>query len=196
MKEGRSLAENAEKSLLFDNTVEVYSWSQNCAVLFSKAVARRDNWGECIFIYSCPHTVKTITYKRNQSGMRYMNMNMHPHPIKRLATALLFSSHAATTDLIVDWIEQTILSKWSQNKHLLGTRKWQRTMWTTIANMNLCIEFHVSLLSFTLFFAHKFTSGYPKDACSGFIFDAKTGTLFALSSLLWDQWLRRCLRFI
>ena len=29
---------------------------------------------------------------------------------------------------------------------------------------------HFSLL-------HKFTSGYPKDACSGFIFDAKTGTL-------------------
>ena len=33
-----------------------------------------------------------------------------------------------------------------------------------------CCRSHCSLL-------HKFTSGYPKDACSGFIFDAKTGTM-------------------
>jgi hypothetical protein len=35
-----------------------------------RAVARHDNWGGgCIFIYSCSHTVKTIAFKRNPSGI-------------------------------------------------------------------------------------------------------------------------------
>ena len=90
------------------------------------------------------------------------------------------SKSVMPTDLIVDWIEQ----RYSQN--VAGTSiLWvpgskfmqQRTMWTTIAKHVFMHEFmfrycrsHCSLL-------HKFTSGYPKDACSGFIFDAKTGTL-------------------
>ena len=84
------------------------------------------------------------------------------------------------TDLIVDWIEQ----RYSKNEagkqaSLVTGSKFmqQRTMWTTIAKHEFMHEFmfrycpsHCSLL-------HKFTSGYLNDACFGFIFDAKTGTL-------------------
>ena len=87
---------------------------------------------------------------------------------------------ADTTDLRVDWIEQ----RYSQNEAgrtilwVPGSKFMQlRTMWTTKAKREFMHEFmfcycrsHCSLL-------HKFTSGYPKDASSGFIFVAKTGTL-------------------
>ena len=92
----------------------------------------------------------------------------------------LHSRWVAPTDLIVDWIEQ----RYSQNEAktniivVTGSKfMQQRTMWTTIANHEFMHEFmfrycpsHCSLL-------HKCTSGYPNDACFGFVFDAKTGTL-------------------
>ena len=82
----------------------------------------------------------------------------------------------ASTDLIVDWIEQQCAVLASQNEAgtsilcVPGSKfMQQRTMWRTIAKHDFMHEFmfrycrsHCSLL-------HKITSGYPKDACSGFI---------------------------
>ena len=123
------------------------------------------------------------TWVKRQSNLRVL-----PRQIYTVKTLNLFAVDenrlqqccAAPTDLIVDWIEQRYSQNEAGNKHPLVTGSkfmQQGTMWRTIAKHEFMHEFmfrycpsHCSLL-------HKFTSGYHNDACFGFIFDAKTGTL-------------------